>query len=67
MNFVTRLSITTNWKGDSYNSIFVVVDCLTKMVHYKPVQKTIDAPGVAEVIIDVIVRHYGLFNSIVSN
>ena len=37
------------------------------MVHYKPVQTTIDTPGVAEVIIDVIVQHHGLFDSIVSD
>ena len=37
------------------------------MVHYEPVQTTIDAPEVAEVIIDVIVWHHGLLDSIVSN
>ena len=41
--------------GDSYGSILVIADRLTKMVHYKPVQITIDAPGLAEVIIDVVV------------
>ena len=35
------------------------------MVHYKPVKVTINAPGLAEVIIDVVVRHHGLPNSIV--
>ena len=30
---------------------------LTKMVHYKPVQITINAPGLAEVFIDLVVRH----------
>ena len=37
------------------------------MVHYKPVKVTIDAPGLAEVIIDVVVRHHGLPDSIVTN
>ena len=55
MDFMTGLPISTDWKGDSYDSILVVVDRLTKMVHYEPVQTTIDALGVAEVIIDVIV------------
>ena len=55
MDFVTGLPISTNWKCDSYDSILVVVDRLTKIVHYKPVQTTIDTPGVAEVIIDVII------------
>ena len=38
-----------------------------KMVHYKPMKTTIDASGVAKVIIDVIVRHHGLSDSIVSD
>ncbi len=37
------------------------------MVQYEPVKVTIDAPGLAEVIIDVIVRHHGLPDSIVSD
>ena len=67
MDFVTGLPILTDWKGDSYDSILVIVDRLTKMVHYEPVKVTIDAPGLAEVIIDVVVRHHGLPDSIVTN
>ena len=67
MDFVTGLPILTNWKRDSYNSILVIVDRLTKMAHYKPVKITINAPGLAEVIIDVIVRHHGLPNLIVND
>ena len=37
------------------------------MVHYKLIKVTIDAPGLAEVIIDVIVKHHGLPNSIVTD
>ena len=60
IDFVTSLSILTDWKGDSYDSILVIIDWLTKMVHYKPVKVTINALGLAEVIIDVVVRHHGL-------
>ncbi len=35
------------------------------MVHYKPVKVTIDASGLAEVIIDVVVCHHGVPESIV--
>ena len=35
------------------------------MVHYEPVKVTINAPGLAEVILDVVVRHHGLLDSIV--
>ena len=55
MDFVTGLPVLTDWKGDSYDSILVIVDRLTKMVYYKPVKITIDAPGLAEVIIVVVV------------
>ena len=67
MDFVTSLPVSTNWKGETYDSILVIVDRLTKMVHYEPVKVTIDAPGLAEVIIDVVVRHHSLPDSIASN
>ena len=38
-----------------------------KMVFYEPVKVTIDAPGLVEVIIDVVVRHHGLLDSIITN
>ena len=67
MDFVTRLPLSSDWKGDSYNSILVIVNRLTKMVHYEPVKVTIDAPGLAEVIIDVVVRHHSLPDSIMTD
>ena len=36
------------------------------MVHYEPVKITINAPGLAEIIIDVVVRQHGLPDSIVT-
>ncbi len=35
------------------------------MVHYKPVKVTINSPGLAEVIINVVVRHHRIPESIV--
>ena len=67
MDFVTGLPVSINWKGDSYDSILVIVDWFTKMVHYKPVKITLDAPRFAEVIIDMVVRHHGLLDSIVTD
>ena len=67
IDFITVLPILTDWKGKSYDLILVIVDRLTKMVHYKPVKITIDAPGLAEVIIDVVIRHHGLHNSIITD
>ena len=37
------------------------------MVYYEPVKITIDAPGLAEVIIDIVVRHHNLLDSIVTD
>ena len=37
------------------------------MVYYELVKITIDAPGLAEAIIDVVIRHHGLLNSIVTD
>ena len=67
IDFVTGLPILTDWKGDSYDSILVIVNRLMKMVHYKPIKVTIDAPGLAKIIINVVVRHHGLSDSIVTN
>ncbi len=67
MNFVTRLPVSTNWKGDTYDLILVIVNQLTKMVHYEPVKITIDVFSLVEVILDVVVRHHSLLDSIVSD
>ena len=55
MDFVTGLPLSADWKSDSYDSVLVIVDRLTKMVYYELVKVTIDAPGLVEVIIDVVV------------
>ena len=67
IDFVTGLPISMDWKGESYDLILVIVNWLTKMVHYKPVKVIIDAPGLAEVIIYMVVRHHGLPDSIVTD
>ncbi len=61
------LPVSTDWKGESYDSILVIVDHLTKMVHYKSVKITIDVPRLAEIIINMVVRHYGISESIVTD
>ncbi len=67
MDFVTGLPISTDEKGDSYDSILVIVDRLTKMVHNVPVKVTINVPDLAKVIINVVVRHHGIPESIVTD
>ncbi len=55
MDFVTGLPVLTNWKGETYDSIFVIVNKLTKIVHYKPVKVTINTTGLAEVFFEGVV------------
>lgn len=62
---MTGLSISANWKSNSYDSILVIVDQLTKLVYYKPVQVTINILGIGKVIIDVVVCHHKIPVSIV--
>ena len=61
------LPVLIDWKEDSYDLILVIIDRLTKMVHYKPVKVIIDALRLAKVIIDMVMRHHGLPDSIVTN
>ena len=65
IDFVTGLSILINWKKNNYNSILAIIDWLTKMVYYKTVKITINTPGLAEVIIDIVIYHHGLLDLIV--
>ena len=37
------------------------------MVHYKLVKITINAPSLGEVIINVMVKHHSLFNSMITD
>ena len=67
MDFVFGLPISTDLTGNNDDSILVIVDRLTKMVYYELVKVTIDALGLAEVMLDVVVWHYGLPDSIVSD
>ena len=61
------LPILTDWKGESYNSILVIVDWLMKMIYYEPVKVTIKAPRQAKVILDVVVWYHGFSDTIVSD
>ena len=65
IDFVMGLPILTDWKRDSYDLILVIIDRLMKMIHYEPVKVTINTPGLAEVIINIVVRHHGLPDSII--
>ena len=67
MDFVTNLPISINWKRDNYDSILVIVNRFTKMVHYKPVKITTNAFKLTKIIINIVVRHHSLLHSIVTD
>jgi len=55
MDFVTDLPPSVEYTGGTYDAIWVVVDHLSKMAHYVPVCKTIDAPDLAGLFIQEVV------------
>jgi transposase InsO family protein len=63
MDFITGLPITEK----RYDSVLVVVDKFSKLVHYIPTHKEVTAPEVAQLFLDNIVKHHGLPRSIVSD
>lgn len=67
LDFITVVPILIDWKSERYNSILVIVDYLTKIVYYRLVKVMIDAPGLAKLIINLVLRHYGISESIVIN
>ncbi len=61
------LPVSTNWKDESYNLILVIVDCLIKMVYYKPVKVMIIILGLAEVIVNMVICQHGVWELIIMN
>lgn len=56
-----------DWKDDNYDAILVIVDHLIKITNYELVKTIINAASLAEVIIDMVVRHHNFLKSIISN
>ena len=67
MNYVTDLPLFANKKNDSYDLIFFIINGLTKIVQYKLVKITINAPKLAKIIINIVIWHYDLPDSIISD
>ena len=67
IEFLIGLPQFANWRGDNYDLILIIVDRLTKKVYYEPVQTTITAPALADIILNIVVQYYSLLKSIISN
>ena len=63
MDFITKLPTTRG----NFDTIFVVVDRLTKMAHFFPMKKTDTALHVARLFVKEIFRLHGMPKSIVSD
>lgn len=66
IDFIIDFSISIDWKSNNYHLILIIVNCLIKIIYYKPVKVKIDTVRLAEIIIDMIVRYHGLPKSIIS-
>jgi len=61
-DFITKLPL-----AQGYNSILVVVDCLTKMVHFIPTTEKTSAEKLARLFRDNVWKLHGLPESIISD
>ena len=64
IDFITNLPPT---KENNFNSIFVIVDKLSKMAHFIPHHTTDNAPKIAELFISNIFKLHGLPKTIISD
>lgn len=60
MDFVPELPVLTSWKSKTYDLILIIVDKDTKIVHYKVIKVTINAPGLIKIMIEEVMRHHSL-------
>ena len=64
---VTTDLVTDLPESDGYTAIAVFVDKLTKMVHFAPCRKEVDAMEYARIFVDTVFRLHGLPEVIISD
>jgi hypothetical protein len=63
IDFIVDLLRTSH----GYNSIWVIVDRLTKSAHFIPISTTYRVRQYAELYMSHIIRYYGMSKTIISN
>ena len=66
MDFITNLPPSMRG-GYVFNAILVVVDRFTKMAFYIPTTKTCTAEDLVDLLLDSVIRRFGVLRGIVSD
>ena len=67
LDFDIDLPVSTNSKNESYDSILVIVDHLTKIVYYELIKVMTNISDLAKVIINIVIYYYKVLESIVEH
>lgn len=67
IDFLRALLLSVNRKDNSYNAIFDIIDCLTKMMHYQLFKTTIDTAGLVGITIYMMENNHSLTELIINN
>ena len=68
MDFITKLLASSDVvTGTKYDSILVIVDKLTKYTEMIPFKETYTAPELGHILLDKLIKHYGIPASITSD
>lgn len=66
LDFIVKLPTLEHYKVPM-DLILVVIDCLTKMVHFVPFQESIDAEKLAQLFLKEVFRLHGLPETVISD
>ena len=61
------LPISIDWKDKNYNLIIIIIDLSIKMIYFKLMKIMINIPSLTKEIINVVIKHYSLSNSIIAD
>lgn len=60
LNYITGLPISTNWKGEIYDLILVIISQILKLLPYELFNVNFNVISCAKIIIKVVVEHHGI-------